>query len=68
MSPGSKNLKKEVQNGPKFKQGTGTQKHRLALLECQLAQIWALAQGHLDQDKTHLFLFFRDKDAFQFVF
>ena len=28
--PGSINLKKGVQNGPKFKKGTGTQKRHLA--------------------------------------
>lgn len=48
VSPDSKNLKKGVQSGPKFKCGTGTQKGHLALLECRLAQIQASAQEHLD--------------------
>ena len=67
-SPGSKNLKKGVQSGPKLKHGTSTQKGHSALLECRLAQTRAMAQVHLDLDKTHRFQFFRDKDAFQFVF
>ena len=47
-SPSSKNLKKGVQSGPKLKRKTGTQKGHSALLECQLAQMWASTQGHLD--------------------
>ena len=47
-SPSSKNLKKGVQNESKLKQGTGTQKGHSALFKCQLAQIRASAQGHLD--------------------
>jgi len=58
VSPDSKNLKKGVQSGPKFKCGTGTQKGHLALLECRLAQIQASAQEHLDWDKTHHFFIF----------
>ena len=42
-SLGSKNLKKGVQNGPKLKRKTDTQKGHLALLECRLAQMQALA-------------------------
>ena len=58
-SPGSKNLKKRVQNGPKLKHRTSTRKGHLALLECQLAQIRASAQGHLDWNKKkNPFLFF----------
>ena len=66
--PTQKISKKGVQNGPIFEQGTGTQKGHSALLECRLAQTRAMAQVHLDLDKTHRFQFFRDKDAFQFVF
>ena len=61
-------LKKGVQNGLELKHKFDTQKRQSTLLECQLAQMWAPARGHLDWDKTHPFLFFRDKDASQFIF
>ena len=67
-SPDSKNLKKGVQNGPKFEHGTGTQKGHLALLECRLAQMRATPKGTWIEIKLILFLFFRDKDASQFIF
>ena len=50
-------LKKIVQSGLKLKRGTSTQKGHSALLEGQLAQMQATAQGHLDWDKTHPFQF-----------
>ena len=59
-SPGSKNLKKRVQNGPKLKHRTNTRKGHLALLDCQLAQIQPLPEGtwiEIKKKKNH-FLFF----------
>ena len=54
-SLGSKNLKKRVQNGPKLKHETGTQKGHSALLECQLAQIRAWPKGTWIELKLILF-------------
>ena len=65
--PGSKILKKWVQIRLKFKRGLDIQESHLALLECQLAQIFGPARGFSDWDKAYLFRLFGDKDAFQFV-
>ena len=58
VSPGSKNLKKGVQNRLEPKNKIGTQKGHLALSKCQLAQIMGTAWGLLDWDKSDPFLFF----------
>ena len=65
--PGSRNLKKGIQIGPKFKRGFGTQESHLALLGCRLAQKRGSARGLLDWDKPYRFWVFRDKDVSQFV-
>ena len=58
---GSKNPRKRVQNAPTHGRMFGIQEHRMALLECQVAPFWALAQLPSSDDKAYPFQPFRKR-------
>ena len=66
-SPSLKNLKKGVQSGPTLKHGSSTQQGHSALLE-HWHKLLAWPKGSWIEINLTFFLFFRDKDASQFIF